>query len=149
VRSSLFWFEGCPFYYKYKQVEEHSVTALLKNMDIYGAFKHYFNDWDNTQLVSHLEIYCFGFSNQPIREFLRKIGEESDANIVKGIAREEMTDIYTPKGTYGTDWNKVMRPSRPMSTIDLETDVKERLVNDVKRFASNERKRWYANLGIP
>ncbi|KAF2471704.1 P-loop containing nucleoside triphosphate hydrolase protein, partial [Lindgomyces ingoldianus] len=41
------------------------------------------------------------------------------------------------------------RPTRPISTIDLDEDIKKALVEDVERYLSPERAQWYANRGIP
>jgi len=39
--------------------------------------------------------------------------------------------------------------ARPLSTVDLDENVKRDLVTDVERFRSEERAEWYRRRGVP
>ena len=61
-------------------------------------------------------------------------------------AHKGKTFMYT---VIGTDWRKFGHPRqiRPLSSVVLDNDVSERIVNDVKDFIASPA--WYRQRGVP
>ncbi|KAF2198815.1 P-loop containing nucleoside triphosphate hydrolase protein [Delitschia confertaspora ATCC 74209] len=95
----------------------------------------------------YLTISCIGRSTQPIKDWL---------NTVKKWSQKKDTDytyIYRPEGREGggsTDWDEpIKRPSRPMNTVSLDKEQKEKIVVDINEYLNPATGRWYAARGIP
>jgi len=61
------------------------------------------------------------------------------------------TVIYRFRSDMGSaHWTLSMsRPPRPLSTVILDLDQKERLITDIKEYLHPATRRWYSNRGIP
>ncbi|RGP81642.1 bcs1 precursor [Fusarium longipes] len=61
------------------------------------------------------------------------------------------TSIYRPVQYHGDiHWTRAMsKPTRPMSTIALEENIKQGLIKDLARYLNPRTKKWYATRGIP
>ncbi|KAF4337418.1 BCS1 precursor [Fusarium beomiforme] len=100
------------------------------------------------------------FSRKPEKIELSCLGRNAD--VLKRIiynARIEYlekqrgrTSIYRAVKTYGDElsWTKCMsKPTRPMSTIALDEEIKQSLIKDLSRYLNPRTKNWYATRGIP
>lgn len=94
-----------------------------------------------TVKMNSTTLYCFGSSTEPIMRIWKSFNPNWEV---------QETEIYTLKKEHKQNsWHKKLQPDRPLSTIDLEQKTKDRLVTDIKTFASPGRDQWYANRGIP
>ncbi|KAL4728327.1 hypothetical protein ACLX1H_005070 [Fusarium chlamydosporum] len=62
------------------------------------------------------------------------------------------TSIFRAVQSHGDvhNWARSMsKPTRPMSTIALEEDLKQSLIKDLARYLNPRTKKWYATRGIP
>ena len=94
-----------------------------------------------------LEIKCLGRSTKPARELLEHIRAWA-------LEKEKaMTVIRRPAlgmARRGGGWAKASsRPSRPMSTVVLDTGQKEAVIADINEYLHPAAPRWYASRGIP
>ncbi|KAF4434599.1 BCS1 precursor [Fusarium acutatum] len=100
------------------------------------------------------------FSRRPEKIELSCLGRNAD--VLKRIiynARIEYlekqrgrTSIYRAVKSFGDElsWTKCMsKPTRPMSTIALDEDIKQSLIKDLSRYLNPRTKNWYATRGIP
>ncbi|KAL9087420.1 MAG: hypothetical protein Q9159_003632 [Coniocarpon cinnabarinum] len=69
-----------------------------------------------------------------------------EAHALAQQANEGKTEIYTPKTAH---WEPLGHPrrKRPLSSVVLAEGVKERIVEDVRRFL--DAREWYLDRGIP
>ncbi|KEY70777.1 hypothetical protein S7711_03272 [Stachybotrys chartarum IBT 7711] len=94
-----------------------------------------------------LTISCFGRNPKIIKELLVDTRE----NFMK--KDQNKTLIY--RGASGTmdsapTWQRCMsRETRPFSTVILNEEVKQELIDDVEDYLDPATRRWYANRGIP
>ena len=85
-------------------------------------------------------LTCLGWSTVPLEEFIRKCrkleGRSSGATQFHNLREGQ----WQPPG---------QRPSRPLSTIDMDPGMKEALVADVQNFLRSSTRRFYSRRGIP
>ncbi|KAI0450794.1 BCS1 N terminal-domain-containing protein [Xylaria acuta] len=101
-------------------------------------------------LVSEREeisISCFGRDPWILKELLLEARE-------KYIEKDEhKTQIYrgtTRSMSSEPTWQRCMsRASRPFSTVILNEQTKQELIDDVTDYLNSATQRWYANRGIP
>lgn len=92
----------------------------------------------------HLVIRCMGRSTQPIKDLIDHV---RDWNSKKATTT---TDIFRSEGKWGTYWeHQATRPSRPISTVTLDQEQKDKIVADVNEYLHPATARWYAARGIP
>lgn len=92
----------------------------------------------------HLVIRCMGRSTQPIKDLVDHVRAWNSRKPVK------TTDIYRPEGKYDPYWDRqVTRPSRPITTVTLDQEQKDKVVADVNEYLHPATARWYAARGIP
>lgn len=140
--SGSFRYQGRKIFFEYKKTQELEVMTLLKENNVYSAFKKYFDGGQyQTQPVTHLEISSFGSSREFLLGFLKSLADNEDAR------SQTHTTIWTSNGDGA--FRETKRPNRPIFTIDLDKSVKDTLINDVMRFVTPEREKWYASCGIP
>lgn len=60
-----------------------------------------------------------------------------------------MTEFRTVETRYNAWQKPIVRPSRPLRTVDLDRLKKEALVSDIRKFLSPAARRFYAHRGIP
>jgi len=105
------------------------------------------NPWSKPNEDDRLELSCFGYSNQPVKNLLQEIKTSA---IKKQVSR---TTIRHPSGKtsrYGGQWSKTnSRPSRPMATVILDEKEKQMIQNDMNEFLHPSSPKWYATRGIP
>ncbi|MCJ1258651.1 hypothetical protein MMC24_006484 [Lignoscripta atroalba] len=96
-----------------------------------------------------IKLTCIGRSTQPIKDLIqecqdRYFSKESSRTIVRRPATKEM------RSRGRNPWTKVAtRPSRPMDTVVLDPDQKQRVLSDINEYLHPATPRWYANRGIP
>ncbi|KAF4973134.1 hypothetical protein FSARC_478 [Fusarium sarcochroum] len=111
-------------------------------------------------LTRSVESQDSPFARRPEKIVMSCLGRNAD--ILKRIiynARVEYlekqrgrTSIYRTAKAFGDEltWTKCMsKPTRPMSTIALDEEIKQRLIKDLSRYLNPRTKNWYATRGIP
>lgn len=98
-------------------------------------------DDDNSRRET-LEIYCYGKSTKPIQELLLHILHWHESQ------ETSTTSIYRPSS--GGYWmHQAGRPSRPLSTVSLDQEKKDEIIEDMNDYLHPATSRWYAARGIP
>ena len=95
----------------------------------------------------NIMLSCVGRSTQPIKDLIEVardhyLNKEKSCTLVRRPA---------PKDRRGRSvWMKVAtRPSRPMETVVLDHEQKNRVLVDINEYLHPSTPRWYANRGIP
>lgn len=90
-------------------------------------------------------LMCIGRDPAPLKDFLQHC---KDFN---ATAKDAMTTIHMKGNAYGGEiWQQaIVRPSRPLDTIDMDEKLKIELLNDVKEYLHPDARRFYARRGIP
>ena len=96
-----------------------------------------------------IRLTCVGRSTQPIKDLIKECQDRYfDKKSSKTIVRRPATKEMRSRGR--NPWTRVAtRPSRPMDTVVLEHDQKERVLADINEYLHPGSPRWYANRGIP
>ena len=93
-------------------------------------------------------LTCVGRSTQPLKNLITEAREaffkkEKACTVVRRPAPKELRNR-------SRFWTRVAsRPSRPMHTVILNGDLKERVLSDINEYLHPSTKFWYANRGIP
>lgn len=88
-----------------------------------------------------MTVVCLGWSCKPIERLLEE---------AKSYSKEEedsSTTIHTRTGSYLFWDGRVIRPARPLETVDLEAKDKQDIVDDITRYLAS--RTYYSNRGIP
>ncbi|KAI9485799.1 MAG: P-loop containing nucleoside triphosphate hydrolase protein [Benjaminiella poitrasii] len=94
----------------------------------------------NSFLLERIQISTFGQS----RELLQTLVFEAQKRFIE---RDKSRTVVFAADQYGA-WRRTRsRPKRPLSTIVIPTNVKQKLVEDAMDFFSSEQ--WYSDRGIP
>ncbi|KAL8699475.1 MAG: hypothetical protein Q9201_005985 [Fulgogasparrea decipioides] len=97
----------------------------------------------------YIKLTCVGWSTQPLKELIKGarnhyLDKEKSFTVVRRPAPKEM------RGRGRNIWNKVAsRPSRPIETVVLDHEQKDRLLADINEYLHPKTAVWYANRGIP
>ena len=96
-----------------------------------------------------IRLSCIGRSTQPIKDLIKECQDRYfDKKSSRTTVRRPATKDMRSRGR--NPWTKVAtRPSRPMDTVVLEKDQKEKVLADINEFLHPASPRWYANRGIP
>lgn len=95
-----------------------------------------------------ITLSCVGRSTQPIKNLITEAREtyykkEKACTVVRRPAPKE----HRNRSRF---WTRVAsRPSRPMHTVILNGDLKERVLADINEYLHPTTKFWYAHRGIP
>ncbi|VUC25812.1 unnamed protein product [Clonostachys rosea] len=94
-----------------------------------------------------IQISCFGRNPAVLKDLLL------EARQLYLSKDQSKTIIYRGTGSKPNDspsWKRcVARFSRPFSTILLNEEIKQRVIDDVADYIDPNTRRWYANRGIP
>lgn len=125
----VFWFHGRPLIFERSENRDANMGSLLASEK------------------EEIHISCFGRSPALIKDLLMEARQ-------KHMAKDEHKTIIYRGATDGQggdmDWKRCMaRSARPFSTVILNQDVKNELIEDVKDYLDPATRRWYANRGIP
>ena len=107
--------------------------------------------WKGSSLrdEENITLTCVGRSTQPIKDLIKVardhyFNKEKSSTIVRRPAPKEQ------RGRGRSVWMKVAtRPSRPMETVVLDHEQKNRVLVDINEYLHPSTPRWYANRGIP
>ena len=97
----------------------------------------------------NITLTCVGRSTQPIKDLIKiardhYLNKEKSCTVVRRPAPKEQ------RGRGRSVWVKVAtRPSRPMETVVLDYEQKNRVLADINEYLHPSTPRWYANRGIP
>ena len=109
------------------------------------------DSWGGSSLrdEENITLTCVGRSTQPIKDLIKVardhyLNKEKSSTVVRRPAPKEQ------RGRGRTVWMKVAtRPSRPMETVVLDREQKNRVLVDINEYLHPSTPRWYANRGIP
>ncbi|KAK3292737.1 BCS1 N terminal-domain-containing protein [Chaetomium fimeti] len=94
-----------------------------------------------------ISISCFGRNPTILKELLH---EARDAFLKKDEAKTAIYRGTSKAGSSEPQWQRCMsRTSRPFSTVILNDQLKQDLIDDVTDYLNPTTRRWYANRGIP
>lgn len=97
----------------------------------------------------NITLTCIGRSTQPLKGLIEVardhyLNKKKSCTVVRRPSPKEM------RGRGRTPWTKVAtRPSRPMETVVLDHEQKNRVLVDINEYLHPSTPRWYANRGIP
>ncbi|KAL8922443.1 MAG: hypothetical protein Q9208_005165 [Pyrenodesmia sp. 3 TL-2023] len=97
----------------------------------------------------YIKLTCVGRATRPIKELIKEardyhLDKEKTCTVVRRPAPKEM------RGRGRNVWNRVAsRPSRPIETVVLDHEEKDRLLADINEYLHPKTAIWYANRGIP
>ncbi|KAF2004899.1 P-loop containing nucleoside triphosphate hydrolase protein [Amniculicola lignicola CBS 123094] len=153
AESGWFWLGVHPIHFEYTQ--KPKTRQRRGRFSDYGDLEEDYDYGGHRQAPgsseSSIRISCFRFSLGALEAFEAEV--TAFANRDTGC-----TNIWTlygdgsyddPYAQSPTPWKVVRKPSRPLSTIDLDAKVKHDLVHDVSQFLAPDREKWYASRGIP
>ncbi|CAI7622361.1 unnamed protein product [Penicillium manginii] len=153
------WIADQPFVHN-----AHSLIARVRSTqrtsNLYSTKKKpvTFSPWDGSFLFWYkghlLVLHC---QVKEHREDLRISSIGLNAKILKSLI-EECREKYL-KGTQKKvsvfehregEWKKArLRPVRPISTVIMDTELKNEILKDVDEFLDQDMQGWYAERGIP
>ncbi|KJZ70985.1 hypothetical protein HIM_09640 [Hirsutella minnesotensis 3608] len=88
-----------------------------------------------------ISITCFGRSSKLLRQFLQECRDEYLSQI------ENKTTIFENRNDR---WKKIATKAiRPLSTVIVNEEQKQHLVEDVKSFIASGTRRWFVERNIP
>ena len=96
-----------------------------------------------------ITLTCVGRSTLPIKDLIKAardhyLDKKKSSTVVRRPAPKEQ------RGRGLSVWMKVAtRPSRPMETVVLDHEQKNRVLVDINEYLHPSTPRWYANKGIP
>ncbi|KAH6843038.1 BCS1 N terminal-domain-containing protein [Chaetomium sp. MPI-CAGE-AT-0009] len=94
-----------------------------------------------------ISISCFGRNPSILKELLH---EARDAFLKKDEAKTAIYRGTSKAGSTEPQWQRCMsRTARPFSTVILNDQLKQDLIDDVTDYLNPTTRRWYANRGIP
>jgi len=125
-------------YFRYKGHWLWFTRSQDKDQSIYGS-----------TMTDQVSVSCFSRNPQILKDLV------NDAQIAYLERDGNKTIIY--RGTKGwggssddMDWVRCMsRPPRPMTTVVLDQEQKDSVLNDMKEYLHPQTKKWYSNRGIP
>ncbi|KAL6722109.1 hypothetical protein ACLMJK_001215 [Lecanora helva] len=132
--SHLFFHKGR--FFQFKREEKQVMSSS-------GWGGHIMRDDENVVLT------CIGRSTQPIKDLIKEardhyLDKEKSSTVVRRPCPKEH------RGRGRSVWMKVAtRPSRPMHTVVLDHDQKNRVLTDINEYLHPSTPKWYANRGIP
>ena len=105
--------------------------------------------WAFMRDEEYIILGCVGRSTEPIKELIREARDfYLDKEKAFTVVRRPCPKEQRSRGR--NTWMKVAtRPSRPMQTVVLEHNQKQRVVQDINEYLHPSTPRWYANRGIP
>lgn len=97
----------------------------------------------------NIALTCVGRSTQPIKDLIN-VAREHYLNKGKSCTVVRRPSPKEQRGRGRSPWTKVAtRPSRPMATVVLDHEQKNRVLIDINEYLHPSTPRWYANRGIP
>jgi chaperone BCS1 len=132
--SHRFWHKG--MYFKFSRENKQMMYSG------WGGSTVFQND-------ENIRLTCVGRSTTPIKDLIKEardcyLNKEKACTVVRRPAPKDQ------RGRGRGVWHKVAtRPSRPMDTVVLDHQQKDRILGDIHEYLHPATPRWYANRGIP
>ena len=82
----------------------------------------------NKVTATTLTVCCLGWSTKPIKELFAEVSCFSQEEV------EPKTQVFSAVGDMNTWGFPSERPSRPLSTVDLDSKQKEEIIADVTKY---------------
>ena len=132
--SNWFWFQGAMIILRYEQPEHYAGTDPTLNLHASRR----------TPLQGpRLVLTCLGWSTAPLKNFMQCCKDFAAESKVSTTTIYRFLSIRKMMG-----WDHGMsRPSRPLSTVDLDPNEKQGLVDDITSYLGA--RQFYARRGIP
>jgi chaperone BCS1 len=134
MTSGVFFFGNHPLYLHYQDPPKD-----VKKEWVYGESNRY------KVTGERITVYSLDWSGSLLQRFSDHVSAEE-------VNKTRVTPVFT----VSTDeyarhrpWRQRIKPVRPLSTIDLDAQVKADLISDLDRFLSANRAKWYSARGIP
>lgn len=141
IEAVWFMFESRPLYFESIElpVQHQHATKALPHLS------HLYKTKQSGHIIRISTLRCF--QGEILASFLSFIRQQ------KVIAENKtaVATVETDQGSRYSDgcWEHRTRSSRPLSTIDLDLEIKEDLVKDFERFVIPGRAKWYLDRGVP
>jgi len=120
--------------------DKHSSTAMFPPSSVTPVYD-YFGPVPAGDHKESVTITCLGWSTAPIQNLLEAC---------RTMAEENRRTSVTIRTCRDQQWElSAVKPVRPLDTIHLDRDVKENLLNDIKKYLDPQRRRFYSEQGIP
>ena len=84
-------------------------------------------------------VRCFGHSNAPIRALFDYVIQQHN----------ESQELTVLKMVAGAEYARTTCNKRPLSTIDLDPDLKDHITRDAEMFFAEDSVRFYESTGQP
>ena len=131
-RSSLWIFRGWQALPIYVSRETIEVEARYGTLD----------QRTGKYLAYGIVLTCIGWSPEPLKRFVE------ECTLRANQQSSSLTMMFNYDEDEGKFRNK-RRPTRPLSTIDLDLTIEERLIEDVRKYLHPDTVGFYAKRGIP
>lgn len=104
----------------------------------------------NQQASQDITIRCLGWSDTPLKEFILLCKafkkEKSKGRTMTYTYSNGRSGYSEDGGNWGAPY---AAPSRDLSTVELDTDIKNDIVKDITRYLEPKTAEFYKNNGIP
>lgn len=139
MTGGVLFFQKRPLYFSFQA----SSTKEGKE-DVMGTGRDVYSKRDTFQLSGErVTVYSLDLSGNLLQRFKDYVSTEE-------VKESLVTPVFTVDSAQrGQLWKQRVKPIRPLSTIDLDSQVKDDLVSDLDRFFSLGRAKWYSARGIP
>ncbi|KAF2760529.1 P-loop containing nucleoside triphosphate hydrolase protein [Pseudovirgaria hyperparasitica] len=128
--STWFWFRGRLFLFRRCGTKYDS-----QGIDDY---------WSAPDGSEHIVLLCVGRSPEPLKRFLEVCRENANKKT------ETFTSIHLCQDGFRAMWDThMLRPARPLHTVDLDEVLKKDIVADIEAYLAPSTRRFYARRGIP
>lgn len=97
----------------------------------------------------YVEISCTSFSTAPIKSLLEEVKRWNLDKKARHTVVRRPRAADMGRGGRGTWQAGTRKPSRPLSTVALDEEQKEVVVQDMNDYLQPSTARWYASRGIP
>lgn len=126
-----------------------------------GALYHFRHNGHTIRISREVIHDPVVMQGQPLREAVQLKYYGRSPSVLKAVLDEVIlrsnkrdhgkTVVYQGVvGPHGNRWDRcTSRPNRPISTVILEEDQKEKVVEDIEEYLLPATAKWYANRGLP
>jgi len=131
----LLWLAEHGFFHEWNLIFFRHAEKRILNYD---------HKTSTTRFSNHFNVLkVFGRASKTIRVPLQTGG--------KPLQTSRIPFFYqcNNRKTHGGWGKKMVRPSRPISTIDLDKEKKDSLVNDIREYLPPSTRKFHSNRGIP
>ncbi|KAF2448839.1 P-loop containing nucleoside triphosphate hydrolase protein [Karstenula rhodostoma CBS 690.94] len=142
MTDGVFFFEKRPLFFSFQ-----AATTKEDKEKWVGGRPNEYGLKEQFQLSGErVTVYALDPSGSFLQRFIDHVS-------IEDVKETRITPVFTvapDPNTRGLQlWKQRIKPVRPLSTIDLDTQVKADLISDLDRFLSPNRAKWYSARGIP